>query len=71
MEENYKKNGGIDTRRAGGRPKLAKYERRNHHHKVSSTTRKRTSFSIRRNRLASPMTFICTRLGWMPLSRHT
>ena len=35
MEENYKKNGGIDTRRAGGRPKLAKYERRNHHHKVS------------------------------------
>lgn len=35
MEENYKKNGGIDTRRAGGRPKLATYERRNHHHKVS------------------------------------
>ena len=35
MEENYKKNGGIDTRHAGGRPKLAKYERRNHHHKVT------------------------------------
>ena len=25
----------IDTRRLGGRPKLARYERRNHHHKVS------------------------------------
>lgn len=35
MEETNRKNGGIDTRRAGGRPKLAKYERRNHHHKVS------------------------------------
>lgn len=27
--------GSVDTRRAGGRPKLARYERRNHHHKVS------------------------------------
>lgn len=27
--------GSIDTHRAGGRPKLARYERRNHHHKVS------------------------------------
>lgn len=35
MEETNKKNGGIDTRRVGGRPKLARYERRNHHHKVS------------------------------------
>ena len=25
----------IDTRRLGGRPKLSRYERRNHHHKVS------------------------------------
>lgn len=35
MEETNRKNGDIDTRRAGGRPKLARYERRNHHHKVS------------------------------------
>ena len=35
MEETNKKNGSIDTRRVGGRPKLARYERRNHHHKVS------------------------------------
>ena len=27
--------GSIDTRRVGGRPKLARYKRRNHHHKVS------------------------------------
>ena len=35
MEETNRKNRGIDIRRAGGRPKLARYERRNHHHKVS------------------------------------
>ena len=35
MEESNRKNGGIDTHRVGGRPKLARYERRSHHHKVS------------------------------------
>lgn len=35
MKENNHKKGSIDTRRAGGRPRLARYERRSHHHKVS------------------------------------
>lgn len=35
MEEPNRKKAGIDTHRAGGRPRLAGYERRNHHHKVS------------------------------------
>lgn len=35
MEQPDNKTGSIDTHRAGGRPKLARYERRSHHHKVS------------------------------------
>ena len=35
MKETNGKKGSIDTHRAGGRPRLARYERRNHHHKVS------------------------------------
>ena len=35
MKETNGKKGSIDTHRAGGRPRLTRYERRNHHHKVS------------------------------------
>ena len=35
MEETNRNKGSIDTHRAGGRPRLARYERRSHHHKVS------------------------------------
>ena len=35
MEEINQKKNCIDTHRTGGRPRLARYERRNHHHKVS------------------------------------
>ena len=35
MVESNQNKRSIDTRRVGGRPRLAKYERRNHHHKVS------------------------------------
>ena len=35
MEETNKNKGSINTHRAGGRPRLARYERRSHHHKVS------------------------------------
>lgn len=64
--------GCIDTRRAGGRPKLARYERRNHHHKVSYNDEEENIIQyIRRNGLASLMMFICTRQGWMPLYRRT
>lgn len=34
MSDANNNKGSVDTRRAGGRPKLARYERRNHHHKV-------------------------------------
>ena len=35
MEGTNKNKGSIDTHHAGGRPRLARYERRSHHHKVS------------------------------------
>lgn len=35
MSNTNKNSGSIDTHRSGGRPKLARYERRTHHHKVS------------------------------------
>ena len=71
MEENNRKNGGIDTRRVGGRPKLARYERRSHHHKVSYNDEEENIIQYRRNRLANLMTSICMRQGWMPLFRRT
>ncbi len=35
MQNNNHKKGSINTHRSGGRPRLARYERRSHHHKVS------------------------------------
>lgn len=35
MERTNNSKGCIDTHRSGGRPRLARYERRSHHHKVS------------------------------------